>query len=264
MNFLAPIIPFLEAGDGYLMMIAGLFARVSAIVFLSPGIGERAVPVRVRLAAAFAFTMILAPLVVTQSAPPSLVDPLPSLAEVLTAETLNGLVFGFGLRLFLFTLQIAGSIIAQHVSLSQLFGPTVGFDSESPYAAILTMSGIAIAVTANLHIHVAGALAMTYEALPFAQFPTGEFVSAWSAHRTGRALNAALALAAPFVVIGFVYSLALAAASRAMPQLMAAFVGAPAITMAGMGLFAISAPMILITWRSSIVDGLFGLFGIGR
>lgn len=243
-----------------MFIVIGVFARVSAIAFLAPGLGERAVSVRVRLAAAAAITIILTPLVYSQ------IETQPNfnveLLEVVAAEATTGLLFGFALRLLIFTLQIAGSIIAQHVSLSQLFGPNVGFDSESPYTAFLLMGGIAVAVSANLHFYLAGALVETYGVLPFGQFPVAEVVGEWTTERTGLALHAALALAAPFVILGFIYSLALAAASRAMPQLMAAFVGAPAITLAGMTLFAVSASVILMVWLSSVDRALFDLFGV--
>ncbi len=55
-------------------------------------------------------------------------------------------------------------------------------------------------------------------------------------------------MAAPFVLLGMVYSVALAAANRAMPQMAAVFVGAPAVIFAGMALFAGAAAVILSRW----------------
>ena len=55
-------------------------------------------------------------------------------------------------------------------------------------------------------------------------------------------------LAAPFVIAGFAYNVALGAINRAMPQLMVAFVGAPAITAAGLLILMLAAPVILDFW----------------
>ena len=55
-------------------------------------------------------------------------------------------------------------------------------------------------------------------------------------------------LAAPFVIMGFAYNVALGAINRAMPQLMVAFVGAPAITAAGLLVLMLAAPVILHFW----------------
>ncbi|MEZ5892664.1 MAG: flagellar biosynthetic protein FliR [Parvularculaceae bacterium] len=258
MDFLAPLTPYLEAGAPMIYLIGAVFARISAIVFLAPGFGERAVPARVRLAAAIGITMVLAPMVLTPGMTPP--DTLAEIVSLYAAETMSGLLIGFALRMFIFILQIVGALAAQNMSLSQLFGPTVGFDSESPFAALLVMAGVALAASAGVHLYLVGALADAYEALPFGLFPGAEAAGEWSAMRVGQALMKSLALSSPFVILGFLYSLALAAVARAMPQLMAAFVGAPAITLLGMALFAASAPIILFDWLAGFQRALLDLF----
>ncbi|WP_425409262.1 flagellar biosynthetic protein FliR [Hyphococcus sp.] len=258
MDFLDPLTPILEAGAPAILLLGAIFSRISAVVFLAPGLGERAIPVRVRLAAAIAITIIIAPIVMTPDMRPP-VQPAAILA-LYAAETVSGLVIGFGLRILIFILQIAGAITAQHLSLAQLFGPTVGFDSESPFAAILVMGGVALAAATGVHIHLVGAIADVYETLPFGYFPGADATGEWSTARVGEALFKALALSSPFVILGFLYSLALAAASRAMPQLMAAFVGAPAITLAGLALFAAAAPILLFEWLEGFQNVLFDVF----
>ncbi len=261
MDFLTPLTPVIEAGAPMIMLVGAMFARISAVAFLMPGLGERAIPMRARLAAAIAITLVLAPMILSAD-----MRPPQTPAEILSmyaAETLSGLLIGFALRLMIFILQIAGAIIAQNLSLSQLFGPTVGFDSESPFAAILVMAGVAIAASAGVHLYLVGALADAYDALPFGMFPGAEAAGDWSARRVGEGFFKALALSSPFVILGFLYSLALAAASRAMPQLMAAFVGAPAITLAGLALFAAASPIILFDWLASFQRVLLDLF-VGR
>lgn len=258
MDFLAPLTPILEAGAPTILLIGAIFTRISAIAFFTPGVGERAVPTRVRLAVAIAITMVITPMVLTPDMRPP-AEPA-GLVALYAAEAMCGIVIGFALRIMIFVLQIAGAITAQHLSLAQLFGPTVGFDSESPFAAILVMGGVALAAATGLHIHLVGAIADVYEALPFGLFPGAEATGEWSSTRVGEALFKALALSSPFVILGFLYSLALAAASRAMPQLMAAFVGAPAITLAGLALFAAAAPILLFEWLEGFQNVLFDIF----
>lgn len=258
MDFLATLTPIVEAGTPIIFLIGAVFVRISAIVFLTPGLGERAIPMRVRLAAAIGITIVLTPAVLT----PEMKAPTTTagVTALFAAEFLSGVIIGFSLRLMVFILQIAGAITAQSLSLSQLFGPTVGFDSESPFAALLVMAGVAMAVASGLHIHMIGSLAAAYDALPFGLFPGAAETGEWSTRRVGEALFKALALSSPFVILGFIYSLALAAASRAMPQLMAAFVGAPAITLAGLALFAATAPIMLFDWLEGFQRVLFDLF----
>jgi len=250
MTALEQFAPLLEGGAPAIFAMGAIFMRISAIAFFAPGIGERAIPVRVRLAVAVAFTIVLAPTIYDEARQAE-INTLASIVEIYAAEAMTGLLIGFALRIMVFILQVAGAIIAQHLSLSQLFGPNVGFDSESPFAAILVMAGVALAVSAGVHFHLARALADAYDVFPFGVFPGASDAAGWTATRVAAALMKSLALASPFVVLGFVYTMALAAANRAMPQLMAAFVGAPAITLAGLALFAVASPIILFEWLAA-------------
>ena len=62
----------------------------------------------------------------------------------------------------------------------------------------------------------------------------------------------AFGLAMPFVIASLIYNLALGVINRAMPQLMVAFVGAPAITFAGLFLLFAGAPLILSVWSDAL------------
>src|SRR5690606_2634883 len=104
--------------EGFIWHAALVFMRVGAAVSLFPAIGEQMVPQRVRLAAALAVTLVVAPAVpATASVPQGLLLPL-------AAEAVAGLVLGFGLRLLILGLQMAGTIAAQSVSLAQMFAGT--------------------------------------------------------------------------------------------------------------------------------------------
>ena len=237
-------------GTPIILVIAAIFTRVSIIAFLLPGLGERFITVRIRLMVALAVTSIIAPPVLAQN--PLLPISLGDLTALFGAEAINGALIGFSLRLMVFILQIAGAIIAQHLSLAQLFDSSLSLEAESPFSTVLVLGGLTLAVGAGLHFHVVDAIISSYVTLPLGDFPGAMETGEWSAIRIGSAFLFALSLSLPFVVLGFIYSLALAAASRAMPQLMAAFVGAPAITFAGLVLFAATAPIILYLWLDAL------------
>lgn len=59
-------------------------------------------------------------------------------------------------------------------------------------------------------------------------------------------------LAAPFVLAGFAYNLALGVINRAMPQLMVSMIGAPAITGAAILLLMLAAPLMLHHWMAHL------------
>lgn len=228
---------------------AVVFLRVGAMAAVLPGFGNRMVPLRVRLALALAFTAVVAP-----AAPPlAAAQPeLGRLLRLLATETLAGLALGLGLRLFVMALQTAGAIAANATSLSQLLG---GAQTE-PLPAIgqaLTVGGLALAMLAGLHVRLAEFMLLSYEILPAGRFPAAAMMAEWGAARVARAFWLAFTLAAPFVILSMLYNLALGAINKAMPQLMVAFVGAPVITLGGLALFAVAAPVMLSVWLDALL-----------
>lgn len=226
-----------------------VFLRVGAMAAVLPGFGNRMVPLRVRLALALAFTAVVAP-----AAPPlAAAQPeLGRLLRLLATETLAGLALGLGLRLFVMALQTAGAIAANATSLSQLLG---GAQTE-PLPAIgqaLTVGGLALAMLAGLHVRLAEFMLLSYEILPAARFPAAAMMAEWGVAQVARAFWLAFTLAAPFVILSMLYNLALGAINKAMPQLMVAFVGAPVITLGGLALFAVAAPVMLSVWLDALL-----------
>ena len=221
-----------------------VFLRVGAAMAVLPAFGERTVPARVRLVLALAFTAVVAPAV-----SPALTGRLDGGALVthLASETVAGLGLGLMLRLMIMALQTAGMIAAQAVSLSQILGlPNV--EPQPAIGYLMTTAGLALAAMAGLHLRVAEALILSYEALPPGVIPDGALIAEWGVAGVARAFGLAFSLAAPFLAAALVYNVALGAISKAMPQLMVALVGAPAITLAGLALAAITLPLLLPVW----------------
>ncbi len=241
-----------EQFDHVWLLFAGVFLRMGAVAFLAPGIGELSVPPRVRLAAAMALTIIVAPAIT----PPAIGESATALGALLVGETVAGLLIGFSLRLSIFIFQIFGAIAAQSLSITQLFGPGLGHDQESPLATIFISAGLALACAAGLHVKVALALIETYEMIPFGVVANSGETADFIVRQSAKALSLTLGLAAPFVLIGMAYSAALAASNRAMPQMAAVFVGAPAIALAGLMLVAGSSWAVLSRW-SEFSSALF-------
>lgn len=231
-----------------LVLWAGVMTRVSAIAFLAPALGETAVPARVRLAAAIALTALVAPLMSEQRVGAATIT---ALAAVLAAEAASGLLIGFALRLSIFALQILGAVTAQVLSLSQLFGRGLSHDQESPLSTILISAGLALACAGGFHLKLAASIAQSYAVLPFGAAFSFSDGAEFAATQSAKTLSLAFGMAAPFVLLGLAYSVALAAVSRAMPQMAAVFVGAPAILFAGLTLFAGAASVILMRWSEA-------------
>src|SRR3990167_6596468 len=168
-DFVAPLLRLAEASGAMTPLVIGVIARMSAVAFLARGLGERATPMRVRLAAVFAMTMLVAPTLADAGAPQT-VSPA-ALAALIGAEAMSGFIIGFSMRLVIFILQMTGTIAAQHLSMSMLFGPGIGHDQESPLSTILIMAGLAVAAAGGLHVEIAASLVRSYQLFPFGEGP---------------------------------------------------------------------------------------------
>ena len=244
-----------------------VFARVGAIVGLLPGFGEQMIPARVRLVAALAFAVVVWPIVLASHSPVGAFASGPGLAPfglggLIVTETAVGLAIGVSVRFFVLALQLAGSMAAQATSVSQIFGAGATPDPLPALGNMLTLSGIALALAADLHLKAAMLIVASYEVMPFGVFPVAGDLGEWGLSRAASAFALAFTIASPFVVASLLYNLALGAINRAMPQLMVAFIGAPAITAGALFILFIVAPVALIYWKGRLDEALAAPFGV--
>jgi len=242
------------SGQAWFWAGAAVFLRVGALVSMLPAFGERAVPMRIKIGVALAFTAIVAPVVAAGDAaiwrtPPS---NLPGFAGVALAESLVGFALGIGIRLFVMALQTAGSIAAQATSLSQILGGAA-VEPIPAMGHVLVMAGLALAVMSGLHVGAARILILSYDVFPPGQAMAAADLSEWGLARVAAAFSLAFSLAAPFVIASVLYNLMLGVINRAMPQLMVAFVGAPVITFGGLALLMVAGPYMLVLWRDELM-----------
>ncbi len=233
-----------------------VFLRIGAAMALLPAFGEQSVPMRVRLAIALAFTLIVAP-----AAAPALLPVIESGShQYLVSETIAGLGIGIAVRLFVIALQVAGAIAAQSTSLSQLFGGT-SVEPAPAMGHLMVVAGLALSVSFGLHVRLTEAFLQSYDILPAGRFPQPDSWMRWGVSSVARGFGLAFSLAAPFVVASLIYNVATGVINRAMPQLMVAFVGAPAITAGGLILLALTMPRLLSVWHEALNGFLLDPFG---
>lgn len=252
----AALAPFLELGRDAVFSAFAVFLRVGAAVALLPGFGENALPMRVKLGGALAFAVIVWPAV----------SPLARLAGAgaaelaltFAAEAVAGALIGLSARLLVMALQTAGSVAAQSTSIAQMFGEGLTADPQPAYANVLAVAGIALAFALGLPGYAAAAIVESYALIPFGGFALGEDVASWGVARVAAAFALAMSIALPFVIASFAYNLALGAINKAMPQLMVAFVGAPAITAGALLLMGLVTPAALDAWGVEFARTLAG------
>ncbi|MFN3575917.1 MAG: flagellar biosynthetic protein FliR [Tabrizicola sp.] len=257
-GILAALSQLLDLAEGLAWAATLVFVRVGAMLALMPGLGDPVVPQRIKLALVVAFAITLSPMLAERLASgmtgPTFLG--------LGSEAVSGLILGVSLRLFLVALTTAAAIIAQATTLSQLFAGAAP-EPQPAIGNVLTMAGIALAMVAGLHVRAAELVILSYDILPAASLPLSSEAADWSVALVGRCFALAFTLSAPFIMASLLYNLALGAINRAMPTLMVSMVGAPALTLGGMAMFAVAAPAILMVWLAALSDQMAAPFGTG-
>lgn len=225
-------VPFAQAA-------ALTFLRIGAAMAVLPGLAEHSIPARIRLVLAILLTLGVLP--ATPQLPPST-----DLAAAFAPEIVIGLFLGLSLRFFVFALSIAGTIIANSTSLSQLFA--TGGEAQPAISQLLTMAGIVLAFQMGLLTKILSFFILSYDIFPATEWPDPGRVAEWGASHADMAFALGFKIALPFAVASLLYNLALGIINRAMPQLMVTFIGAPALSLGGIVLMALAFPTALSVW----------------
>jgi flagellar biosynthesis protein FliR len=225
-----------------------MFARLGTMAMLMPGLGERGVPMRVRLVIAVVLTLVMMP-IYRHTYTVTLDAGFAPLLGTLIQEVLIGAVLGLTARLALSALVIAGTVVAYQMGLgfSMAIDPTQDQQSVliSNFLAIL---GVALIFATDMHHLAIGALDESYVIFkPGAALPSGDVAQLMVTTVSG-AFRVGVQLAAPFLVFGILFNVGLGVLARLMPQLQVFFLGLPASILLGFALFMILIGILMGTF----------------
>lgn len=238
------IAPILGEISPWLILLLTIVARLSFVVFFMPGIGDQVITARTRLFVLLGLAVAIAGAgVVPMPDARSIGD----LVLLLGSEVVIGLGLGALLRLSVWMLTIAGTVIAQSIGLAQFLGFALEHEAQTVTANMLSLAGAAILLTANYHVAAIGALIGLYAEIPLGQVALVSWPMIFQSFYSAFAF--ALMLAWPFVAANLLYNICLGFINKALPSLMVAFVGAPFMVGAGVMLLAITIGSLLIVWK---------------
>lgn len=227
-----------------------VFLRVGAMFFFLPIFGSTTVSVRIRLGLVLVVSGIIAPMVPMNV---ELDESRSAFLAACAAEVFSGLLFGFACRGIFWIIQVAGTMSAQAISLSQILGNQV--EQPAPAIGQITyMASLALAAVLDFHVLIVSALVQSYDILALGLPIPDQILATLSIDAVSKLFYAAFGLAGPFLVVAVLYNLCLGVVNKAMPQLMVAFVGAPAVTWLGIVVLFLSAPVILQTWKTHLLS----------
>ena len=233
------------------------FIRVLALFSAAPIFSNRAFPVRVRVAAAAAMAIVVAPFAQVPSGL-SLGSALG--LSLVVQQVAVGLALGFAARLLFAVFETAGEIIGLQMGLSfaGFFNPQGG--SQSAVGSWLNTLALLLFLSLNAHLLLVEALVATFESFPISAQPF-ETLAQLRLERLGADMfRLALTLALPATLLMLFVNLVLGFASRVAPQMSIFAVGFPITLLAGLLLLALGTGQLL----GPLVEGLEVFLGVFR
>ncbi|MCU0883774.1 MAG: flagellar type III secretion system protein FliR [Beijerinckiaceae bacterium] len=236
-----------------------VFARVGTMVMLMPGLGERFVLNRAKLAIAVFLALLLMPVARPLMQVPS--DPA-GLMSLLISEILIGAILGLSARLIMAALQTAGVIVANQIGLgfATAVDPAMGQQNPS-IGNFLSILGITLVLVTDLHHLAIGAIHNSYTMLPPGAYPSVGDASALGLQAVSKGFSIAVQMSAPFIVFGLLFNLGLGVLARLMPQFQVFFLGAPAAILIGMAILAAIVSIMMTVFLGELGSFLKQLSG---
>jgi flagellar biosynthesis protein FliR len=175
-------------------------------------------------------------------------------------EAVIGIFLGTMARILISTLETAGTMISFQLGLSaaQVFNPTLSQQSAIA-SSFLTVLGTLLIMVTNTHYLLLRGVVDSYDLFPPGRFPPIEDLSNSIARIVATSFQLAVELAAPFIVLGTLFFVALGLLSRLMPQLQVFFITLPIQIAGGLAVFAFTLYAVMHWFLDSFVQALSGI-----
>ena len=239
-----------------------VFARVGTVMLLLPGFGESYVSPRIRLLLALALTVIVAP-IVASTLPTMPASPF-ALAVQFALEITIGFFLGMAVRIMISALQVAGTVLAFQASLANaLVMDPASAQQGAITNAFLSTAGVVLIFATNLHHVLLTGIIDSYVVFkPTSAAPIADMSEA-TARLVAKSFVLAMQLAAPFIVVGLLFTLGIGLLNRLMPQVQIFFVAMPLQIALGFFVLLLTGSAILMWWLGAFETQVRALFGSG-
>lgn len=248
------------ASSGDAMAFLLLFARLGALLMAVPLFSEDAVPGRIRLLMSLGVTAGLWGLL--GPAMPHLAGDDPRLAAMLLTELLIGLAIGMLIRMMFMAITIAGGIISLQIGLTSALVVDPSAGGQVPILArVMSIAAVLVCMGLGVHHLWVGMLVYSYTLFPVGTLPPSADFLDLAVMTAGRAMALGLGLAAPFVIYGMIFNVALGLASRLAPAIQIFFIAQPLNLIGGLACFMLLIGSMLAAFANNLADWTTAVWG---
>ena len=223
-----------------------MLTRCSGIFMIAPFFGSLNIPVTIRAAAAFAFTLVLFPVVDglgTVAAPPSVW----AFAGSVLVELFIGWLIGFVAYVCFSAIHMAGKVMDMQVGFAvvNVMDPTSG--QQIPLiGSLLYNLGIIVFLVTNGHHVIITALAESFRMVPLAAMQPNLSLTMLLVDFTNGIFVTGMKIAMPVTFAILLVNVALGILARTMPQMNIFVVGIPLQLMVGVGVLSMLLPFYVM------------------
>ncbi len=215
--------------------------RATGIVIVLPSLGAKPIPGPLRVGFALGIATLLYGIVPHANPGPLAYG---DLAAAAASELLLGLFMGFVGRLIFAAVEMAGRIMVTEIGL--VAGP--GFDvptpDQEPMPSFLSMfAGLVFFLVAG-HLGVLRAFARSFDFAPAGAAAFGAGAMETLVELTAASIELAVRIAAPFIALNFLVTLAFSILGRAVPRMGVFVMSFPLRVILGLALFAGSGALL--------------------
>lgn len=238
--------------EGQIIAFALVFLRILAFVIAWPVFGTATVPVPVKVLLGLTMSMIIFPVVSFQNVDMIKIDD--QIIFLSIREICIGLALGFLMRLFFFTVSIAGDIISVSMGLAsaQLYNPAMGSQGNVVEQFQLMLATLFFLAMNGHHVFIGG-LAESFHLVPIAAVGMKTTAFAGIAPMVQDVFVMGIKMSAPVLVAVFLANIAMGIVGRAVPQINVLVTGIPVTIMISLGVLMVTTPLFVNEMDSLVV-----------
>jgi flagellar biosynthesis protein FliR len=225
---------------GYIFAWLMIMLRSIGVIMQLPLIAGRPIPVMARMGLSLGLASLLVGLVPVAPVPRELW----SLIGAVVYEVVLGLALGFVVRMVFAGIEMAGRTMSSEIGLTATPGLGAPEPASEPVAALLTTMAIVLFFLLGAHHAVITAFARSFRLAPAGGAAFDGVAPLALVRGTAHLIELGVRIAAPFIAMNFLITLAFSVLGRAVPRMQVFIISFSARALVGLGLLSAAGGLI--------------------